>query len=123
MLVVFGSINLDLIFNVPRIPVPGETVLGPATRIEPGGKGANQAVAAARDGGQVVMVGAVGADSLADGALLLLQEAGVDLGHLRHIQGVSTGCAAIVVDPAANNAIAVGSGEQSPGPLHCRASP
>ncbi|HEX2942710.1 MAG TPA: ribokinase [Rhodopila sp.] len=109
MIVVFGSINLDLIFSVARIPAPGETVLGPATRIEPGGKGANQAVAAARDGGQVLMAGAVGTDSLAQGALALLQAAGVDLSRLRTVTA-STGCAAIVVDPAGNNAIAVGSG-------------
>lgn len=109
MIVVFGSINLDLIFTVPRIPAPGETVLGPATRIEPGGKGANQAVAAARDGGRVIMAGAVGTDSLASGALALLQAAGVDLSRVRTVSA-STGCAAIVVDPAGNNAIAVGSG-------------
>ena len=48
MVIVFGSINLDLIFELPSIPRPGETILGPATRIEPGGKGANQAVGAAR---------------------------------------------------------------------------
>ena len=109
MIVVFGSINLDLIFAVPRIPAPGETVLGPATRIEPGGKGANQAVAAARDGARVVMAGAIGADSLGQGALDLLRAAGVDLTRVRTVPA-STGCAAIAVDPAGNNAITVGSG-------------
>jgi ribokinase len=109
MIIVFGSINLDLIFAVPRIPAPGETVLGPATRIEPGGKGANQAVAAARDGGHVIMAGAVGSDSLGPGALALLRSSGVDLSRVRTVSA-STGCAAIVVDPAGNNAIAVGSG-------------
>ena len=74
MIVVFGSINLDLIFALPAIPRPGETVLGPDIRIEPGGKGANQAVAAARDGAQVVMAGAVGRDALAAGALALLRD-------------------------------------------------
>ena len=54
MIILFGSINLDLIFNLPSIPRSGETVLGPATRIEPGGKGANQAIAAARDGAAVI---------------------------------------------------------------------
>src|ERR1700759_4112535 len=93
MVIVFGSINLDLIFSLPNIPKPGETVLGPSTRIEPGGKGANQAVAAARD----------------DGALALLRTAGVNLDRVQRVDA-STGCAAIAVDPAGNNAIAVGSG-------------
>ncbi len=108
-IVVFGSINLDLIFALPHIPAPGETVLGPSTRIEPGGKGANQAVAAARDGAVVVMAGAVGRDALADGALRLLREAGVDLARVVSVEA-STGCAAIAVDPAGENAICVGSG-------------
>jgi ribokinase len=109
MVIVFGSINLDLIFNLPSIPHPGETVLGPSTRIEPGGKGANQAVAAARDGARVVMAGSVGRDALADGALALLRAAAVNLDRVQAVDA-STGCAAIAVDPAGNNAIAVGSG-------------
>lgn len=109
MIVVFGSINLDLIFALPSIPRPGETVLGPDTRIEPGGKGANQAVAAARDGAQVAMAGAVGRDALAAGALRLLRDAGVDLSRVAETDA-TTGCAAITVDAAGNNAIAVGSG-------------
>jgi ribokinase len=109
MIVVFGSINLDLMFNLPAIPRPGETVLGPSTRIEPGGKGANQAVAAARDGADTVMAGAVGRDALAEGALRLLRDAGVNLDRVRAVDA-TTGCAAISVDPAGNNAIAVGSG-------------
>ena len=99
MIVVFGSINLDLIFAVSRLPAPGETVLGPATRIEPGGKGANQALAAARDGARVVMAGAVGTYSLADAALALLQAEGIDLTRVHRVPA-STGCAAISVDPA-----------------------
>jgi ribokinase len=109
VIVVFGSINLDLIFNLPAIPRPGETVLGPSTRIEPGGKGANQAVAAARAGAETVMAGAVGRDALADGALRLLRDAGVDLDRVASVDA-TTGCAAISVDPGGNNAIAVGSG-------------
>jgi ribokinase len=109
MIVVFGSINLDLIFPVPRIPGPGETVLGPSLRIEPGGKGANQAVAAARDGVAVVMAGAVGRDSLAAGAMALLRETGVDVTRVAECD-TTTGCATIVVDPSGDNAIAVGSG-------------
>ena len=109
MVIVFGSINLDLIFPLPKIPAPGETVLGPSVRIEPGGKGANQAVAAARDGAKVVMAGAVGRDSLAVSARALLRGAGVDLTRVIETD-TSTGCAAIAVDPAGGNAIAVGSG-------------
>ncbi len=109
MVIVFGSINLDLIFALPRIPLAGETVLGPSVRIDPGGKGANQAVAAARDGARVILAGAVGRDSLADSALVLLREAGVDLTRVIATD-VSTGCASITVDPAGDNAIAVGSG-------------
>jgi len=63
MVVVFGSINLDLIFPLAALPAAGETVLAPDIRMEPGGKGANQALAAARDGARVVLVGAVGCDT------------------------------------------------------------
>jgi ribokinase len=109
VIIVFGSINLDLIFALPSIPRAGETVLGASTQIEPGGKGANQAVAAARDGATVLMAGAVGRDALAAGTLSLLQQAGVDLARVAEVDG-STGCAAIVVDLMGANAIAVGSG-------------
>jgi ribokinase len=109
MITVFGSINLDLIFNTPAIPRPGETVLGPATRIEPGGKGANQAVAAARDGSVVAMAGAIGRDALGEQALALMQASGVDLSRVVRTDA-STGCASIVVAPDGANAIAVGSG-------------
>ncbi len=113
MIIVFGSINLDLIFAVPRIPSAGETVLGPSVRIEPGGKGANQAVAAARDaapdGPLVLMAGAVGQDSLAAAALAQVRAAKIDLSRVIEAEA-STGCAAITVNPAGENAIAVGSG-------------
>lgn len=109
MIVCFGSINLDLIFALDRLPGPGETLLGPNTRIEPGGKGANQAVAAARDGARVLMAGAVGRDALADGALALLREAGADLSRVARV-AAATGCAAICTDPQGRNQIAVGAG-------------
>ena len=109
MIVVFGSINLDLIFAMDHLPLPGETVLCPAARAEPGGKGANQAVAAARDGAAVAMVGAVGRDALAADALKLLREVEVDLTRVAET-GAPTACAAVQVDPLGNNAIAVGSG-------------
>ena len=109
MVIVFGSINLDLIFPVPHIPARGETVLGPSVRIEPGGKGANQAVAAARDGAAVAMAGAVGRDNFAGVALALLHAEKVDLSRVVETE-TGTGCASIVVDPSGANAIAVGSG-------------
>ena len=109
MIVVFGSINLDLIFPLPHLPAPGQTVLGPSMQIEPGGKGANQAVAAARDGAKVVMVGAIGRDALAEDAVELMRASGVDTTRVARIKG-TTGCAAICVDPAGRNLIAVASG-------------
>ncbi|HET6236199.1 MAG TPA: ribokinase [Acetobacteraceae bacterium] len=109
MIVVFGSINLDLIFRLPAIPCAGQTLLAPGIRIEPGGKGANQAVAAARDGAQVVMAGAVGRDALAAGALDLLRRAQIDLSRVVETDA-ATGCAAIFVDPQGANAIGIGSG-------------
>ncbi len=107
--VVFGSINLDLIFALDRLPGPGETMLGSAARMEPGGKGANQAVAAALDGARVAMAGVVGRDTLADGALAGLRAAGVDLARVRRGDD-TTGCAAVCTDPAGRNQIAVGAG-------------
>lgn len=109
MIVVFGSINLDLIFALGHLPSPGETVLGPTTRLEPGGKGANQAAAAARDGATVIMVGCVGPDALADAALATLRADGVDLSRVSR-GDLATGCAAICTDAAGRNLIAVGSG-------------
>ncbi len=109
MITVFGSINLDLIFALDALPQPGETVLGPGIQIEAGGKGANQAVAAARDGAQVAMVGAVGRDALAAGALAGLRAAGVDVRRVTEVEA-ATGCAAICTDPFGRNLIAVGSG-------------
>jgi ribokinase len=109
VIVCFGSINLDLIFPLPHLPAPGQTVLGPRMQIEPGGKGANQAVAAARDGARVVFAGAVGRDALAEDALALLRRSGVDI--TRVVQAdTATGCAAICVDPTGKNLIAVASG-------------
>jgi ribokinase len=109
MIVCFGSINLDLIFRLPVLPLVGQTVLGPNLHIEPGGKGANQAVAAARDGAVVVFAGAVGRDALATDALALLRQSGIDL--TRVIQSdLATGAASICVDPAGRNLIAVASG-------------
>jgi ribokinase len=84
-------------------------LLAPGIRIEPGGKGANPAVAAARDGAQVVVAGAVGCNALAAGALDLLRSAQIDLSCVVETDA-ATGCAAIFVDPQGANAIGIGSG-------------
>ncbi len=110
MIVCFGSINLDLIFPLPHLPVAGQTVLGPNLQIEPGGKGANQAVAAARDGAKVVFAGALGRDALAEDAVETMREAGVDITRVIRVKGAATGAAAICVDPEGRNLIAVASG-------------
>jgi len=109
MIVIFGSINVDLIVPVPRLPGPGETVLGGDYALLPGGKGANQALAARRAGAEVVLIGAVGADSFAAIALGLLRRDGVDTRLVRVVEQ-PTGCAAIMVSPEGENTIAVASG-------------
>jgi ribokinase len=106
MIYVVGSINLDLIGRVGRLPAPGETVAGSDFATAPGGKGANQALAARRAGAQVRMVGAVGSDAFATEATALLAEAGVDLSSVRTAEG-ATGVALILVDDSAENVIAV----------------
>lgn len=109
MLLVFGSINLDLAFSAPSLPLAGQTVLGTGMRASPGGKGANQAHAAQRYGLATALVGAVGNDNFARPALVNLQSAGVDLSGLQRLAG-ATGCAAIVVDAAGQNQIVVAPG-------------
>lgn len=109
MIVVFGSINIDLVTQVAKIPAPGETVLGPSYAVIPGGKGANQALAARRAGAAVALAGAVGADGFAQTALALLRADGVDLRAVATVD-VPTGAAFISVDAHAENAIVVASG-------------
>jgi ribokinase len=109
MIVVFGSINVDLLIPVPHPPAAGETVLGGDGTIAPGGKGANQALAARRAGAEVAMVGAVGRDAFAAVALSLLHRDGVDLSLVAESERL-TGCAAITVDPMGENRIAVAPG-------------
>lgn len=111
MIIVPGSINLDLIARVERLPAPGETVRGASFAAAPGGKGANQALAACRAGMQVAMIGAVGEDMQAGQALVLLREADVDLAAVKTVHEVSTGVALIMVDDArGENIIAVVAG-------------
>ena len=97
MLVVFGSINVDLVFALPRLPEAGDTLWSQNAMMAPGGRGANQAVAAARDGASVTLAGAVGQDGLAEIALAGLRAAGIGLSHVARVP-VDTGRAAICVD-------------------------
>ncbi|MER9626236.1 ribokinase [Mesorhizobium sp. M0296] len=106
MIVVIGSINLDLIASVDRLPGPGETVRGSGFATAPGGKGANQALAAARAGAKVRMVGAVGKDSFASEALALLRDGKIDLSGVGETFA-STGTALIMVGADGENVIAV----------------
>jgi ribokinase len=109
MILTFGSINADLIVPVPKLPQPGETVLGGSYELLPGGKGANQALAARRAGADVVLVGAVGRDEFAAIALASLRGEGVDT-RLVHELELPTGCALIMVSAAGENIIAVAPG-------------
>lgn len=109
MITVFGSLNADLVCPVAQLPRPGETVTGPDYTVVPGGKGANQALAAARAGAAVRMVGSVGRDAFAETALQSLRESGVDLGGVA-AREARTACAFIGVDPAGENLIIVASG-------------
>ncbi|MEU8176195.1 ribokinase [Microbispora hainanensis] len=106
MISVFGSANMDLVAYVARAPKPGETVTGREFRTIPGGKGANQAIAAARAGADVAFLGAVGDDAFGPGLRAALAEAGVDTTGLRVVPGPS-GVAHIVVQDGGDNSIIV----------------
>lgn len=111
MILVFGSLNIDLVAQVPAIPGPGRTVLAPSYQTHFGGKGANQAVAAARiaGAGHVRMAGRVGRDGFGDSAIENLRANGVDIDLVTRADE-PTGCAFITVDQAGENAITVASG-------------
>jgi ribokinase len=110
-ILVVGSINLDLIVRAERLPRPGETVVGGTFSQAHGGKGANQAVAAARAGeSKVAMLGAVGGDSFGNQARSALSQEGLDVTYVRTIDDAATGVAIISVDQAGQNAITVASG-------------
>jgi len=106
MVVVFGSINLDLVAQVARIPAPGETLAGHSFATAPGGKGANQALAASRAGAAVSMFGAVGSDAFGASALVNLKASGVDLSGVIAVD-TPTGIALIHVDARGENAITI----------------
>jgi ribokinase len=109
-IVVVGSVNLDMAATVSRLPVPGETVSGAALNRFPGGKGANQALAARRLGADVTLVARVGRDAEADAALALLRADGVDLSLCLRDETLPTGVALIAIAPGGENQIVVAPG-------------
>jgi ribokinase len=111
--VVVGSINVDLVVSVPRLPAPGETVIGGEHWRAPGGKGGNQAAAAARLGVGVALLASLGDDDLGRDAIEDLRLRGVDITGIVSVTGVPTGVALIVVDGGGENQIAVASGANS----------
>ncbi|MEZ4767806.1 MAG: ribokinase [Caldilineales bacterium] len=109
-IVVVGSFNMDLVVRLPAIPRPGETLLGGVFATYPGGKGSNQAVAAARLGGEVTMIGRVGADAFGDQLLAMARAEGIDTRFVGVDPETATGVALIEVDDQGQNSIAVASG-------------
>src|SRR6478672_4346236 len=107
---VVGSVNVDLVVTARALPKAGETVAGGTFARHGGGKGANQAVAAARLGAAVTLVAAVGDDDFGTAAVAELAAEGIDVTHVARLAGVPTGVAAIVVDKAGENQVAVASG-------------
>ncbi len=108
--VVLGSSNTDMTVRLPALPAPGQTILGSGFAISPGGKGANQAVAARRAGAEVVFVTAVGDDPLGRDALALYTREGIDVSHVKVCAGTSSGVALIFVDDHGENVIGVAPG-------------
>ncbi len=122
-LAVCGSINVDLVGDCERLPGPGETVLGGALRQSAGGKGANQAVAAARFGARVAMWGAVGDDPWGSMMLSALEADGVAVDRVARLESEATGTALIAVDAQGENQIVVlpGANDHAPTPQPCGA--
>src|SRR5688500_11427438 len=119
-ILVVGSMNADLVVRAPRFPAPGETISGEDLQVIPGGKGANQAVAAARQGPSVAMVGRVGNDSFGPELINNLKHNNVDTSHVQTDSGSATGTAIIVVDSNGQNSIVLspgGNGKVSPADL------
>jgi ribokinase len=107
---ILGSINMDLVVRAPRLPGAGETVLGGPFEASPGGKGANQAVSAARMGASVSMLGRVGDDGYGRAMLATLRESGVDVSAVDSLTGEATGIALITVSAEGENTIVVAPG-------------
>lgn len=119
-ILVVGSLNADLVVRSPRFPKPGETISGEDLRIIPGGKGANQAVAAARQGASVAMVGRVGNDSFGPDLINNLKQNNVETSHVQIDPESATGTATIIVDASGQNSIVLspgGNGRVSPADL------
>lgn len=106
-ILVFGSLNLDLVARTPQLPIPGETILGQQFVTTPGGKGGNQAVAIARQGISTTLIGRVGADHLGQEILQSLQQAGIDTSAIRVDRSIHSGVALIAVDDRGENQIIV----------------
>jgi ribokinase len=109
-IVVVGSSNTDMVVRVPSLPRPGETVIGGTFFTARGGKGANQAVAAARAGGSVALIACVGDDALGDETLDALAADGIAVDGVRRMPGTRSGVALILVDELGENSIAVAPG-------------
>ena len=109
-ILVVGSINMDLVVRAPQMPAPGETVLGSGFATAPGGKGANQAVAVARQGARCVMVGRVGEDDFGRTLVEGLKAEGIDCENVFATPDAPTGVAVIIVDEKGENSIVVASG-------------
>ncbi len=109
-ILVIGSLNADLVVRAPRFPAPGETIQGEDLVTVPGGKGANQAVAAARLGADVAMIGRVGADSFGASLIENLKQNHVDATHVTRDTSAATGTAVIVVDSHGQNSIVLSPG-------------
>lgn len=112
-IVIIGSINMDLVCRTPRMPAAGETILGSGLATIPGGKGANQAVAAAKLGGDVHFIGRVGDDDFGQRLITGLRQHRVNVRHVTVTEAASSGCAVILVDRKGENSIIV-----SPGANH-----
>ncbi|MDO5582078.1 MAG: PfkB family carbohydrate kinase, partial [Planctomycetia bacterium] len=108
--VVVGSSNTDMVIKSARIPKPGETITGGSFLLAPGGKGANQAVAAARLGAEVVFISAVGKDMFGQQALDQYKKEGIDTSYIESLGGAASGIALILVDEKGENSISVASG-------------
>ena len=109
-IIVIGSSNTDMVVRTPKLPIPGETVLGGEFLMNQGGKGANQAVAVHRLGGNLVFVTKLGCDIFGDHAVSVFREEGMKLDYISRDQDIASGIALITVDENAENSIVVAPG-------------
>ncbi|RYF96428.1 MAG: ribokinase, partial [Chitinophagaceae bacterium] len=112
-ILVVGSSNTDMVINSPHLPAPGETILGSSFFMNPGGKGANQAVAAARLGGNVTLICKTGNDIFGKQAAGIFEKEGIDISYLVEDSDNPSGVALITVDDNAENTIVVASGSNA----------